>query len=790
MSGEEMKYINEAFDTNWISPMGPNIDCFEKQLVDYLNIRSVAALSSGTAAIHLALQLLNVCQGDYVISSTFTFSASVNPIAYLKAIPVLIDSEPDTWNMDPDILRFALEDLSKKGIRPKAIIVIHLYGMPAKLNKIIEIAREFNVPIIEDAAEALGSKYKNQYVGTFGEIGILSFNGNKIITTSGGGALISNNKDYVVRARFLATQARDDAPHYQHTEIGYNYRMSNIVAGIGRGQMEYLEERVHARRANKLFYSLYLNDISGIDFQLELPEHFSNYWLTCILVDPEKTGGIDHEVVRLALDKENIEARPLWKPMHLQPVYKDAVKYINHISEDLFNKGLCLPSGSNLNEDDKIRIINIVRKSLKKEDLVISESIHSKKLGVKVPFSPPRMDRQVIASVEKTLLSGWITTGPKTKKFEGMLSAYCGNKETLCVSSATNGLELILRWFGVKPGDEVILPSYTYCATGNVVLRCGAKPVLVDINSNDFLISLTEIERHITNRTKVIIPVDFGGLTCDYDEIAKLVNRPDIKAMFNPSNETQKMLGRILVLSDAAHSLGATYKGKRTGTIADTTVFSFHAVKNLTTAEGGAIALNLPDPFNLEDIYKTLRISSLHGQTKDALMKSTDGEWKYDVVAPGLKANMTDVLASIGLVELERYESETLKKLRWVFRRYDELLKAYSWAELPIYKTADKETSYHIYALRLSNATEKQRDRVIRVCHKMGVMVNVHFIPLSMFSAYKKLGYKITQTPVAYEAFSREISLPVYYDISEEKIRYVVSALAMGVKEVLSEDAK
>jgi len=355
MGGNEMKYVQEAYDTNWVAPLGPNVNAFENELATYLNAKSVAALSSGTAAIHLALIMLGVQSGDEIICSSFTFSASANPIAYQGATPIFVDSELETWNMDPALLDEAIADRIKKGKKPKAIVVVHLYGMPAKMDEIMAIANKYEIPVVEDAAEALGSTYKGKACGSIGTIGILSFNGNKIITTSGGGALVSNSVEYVEKSRFLSTQARDSAPHYQHSQIGYNYRMSNIVAGIGRGQLEVLPSRVEARRANNDFYRALLNDYSNISFQNEPNGHFSNYWLTSILVG-ENTKNIDREKIRLSLEKANIETRPLWKPMHLQPVFANCPSYMNGISERLFKDGLCLPSGSNLTDDERNRI--------------------------------------------------------------------------------------------------------------------------------------------------------------------------------------------------------------------------------------------------------------------------------------------------------------------------------------------------------------------------------------------------------------------------------------------------
>lgn len=367
MGEKEFEYVKEAFDTNWIAPLGPHVNGFEKDIEAYLGQGvHVAALSAGTAALHLALIMLDIRQGDEVICQSITFSASANPIVYQGATPVFVDSEADTWNISPHWLRIAIEDRIKKGKRPKAIIAVHLYGMPAMMDEVMSIANEFDIPVIEDAAEALGSSYKRQRCGTFGKIGILSFNGNKIITTSGGGALIAKDHALVDKARFLATQARDPAPHYQHSHIGYNYRMSNVCAGIGRGQMEVLESRVAQRRMNYDYYVRSLGDWPGISFISEPEGFFSNRWLTTILVDPGQTGSLTREDIRLALEKENIESRPLWKPMHLQPVFKSAIYYGGNTSEQLFDSGLCLPSGSNLREEDLQRVVETIHGCLSK----------------------------------------------------------------------------------------------------------------------------------------------------------------------------------------------------------------------------------------------------------------------------------------------------------------------------------------------------------------------------------------------------------------------------------------
>lgn len=357
MGGTERNYVTEAFDTNWVAPLGPNVNGFEKDLETYLKDGvHVAALSAGTAALHLGLILLGVQPGDEVICQSMTFSASANPIAYLGATPIFVDSEEDTWNMSPELLELAINDRLAKGKKVKAIIPVHLYGMPVKMEEIMTIARRYNIPVLEDAAEALGSSIDGKMCGTFGDIAALSFNGNKIITTSGGGALVSQNAEIVEKSRFLSTQARDAAPHYEHSHIGYNYRMSNVCAGIGRGQMEVLTERVERRRAIFDWYRQEMEGMPGISFVAEPEGFYSNRWLTTVLIDPEKTGGMTRETLRLALEAQNIESRPLWKPMHMQPIFEKYPYFGNGVSEKLFENGLCLPSGSNLEEKDLARI--------------------------------------------------------------------------------------------------------------------------------------------------------------------------------------------------------------------------------------------------------------------------------------------------------------------------------------------------------------------------------------------------------------------------------------------------
>ena len=364
MGDQEQKYVKDAFDSNWIAPLGPHVNAFEHELEKVTGSPHVLALSSGTAALHLALIISGVKEGDEVICQSITFSATANPIIYQRAVPVFIGSESATWNMDPNALEDAIKDRLEKGKKVKAILPVHLYGMPAMIDELMSVANKYGIPVIEDTAEALGASYKGRHPGIDGVMGILSFNGNKIITTSGGGALMCHNAEHKEKAYFLSTQARDKAPHYQHSQIGYNYRMSNVLAAIGRGQLKVLEDRVTARRANFDWYKRFFEGTEGISLLKEPEGLRSTRWLTTIIVDPEKTNGITREEIRMALEKDNIEARPLWKPMHLQPIFAQYPYYGTRFEESLFDQGLCLPSGSNLTDDDFIRIEASLQKLL------------------------------------------------------------------------------------------------------------------------------------------------------------------------------------------------------------------------------------------------------------------------------------------------------------------------------------------------------------------------------------------------------------------------------------------
>jgi dTDP-4-amino-4,6-dideoxygalactose transaminase len=405
---------------------------------------------------------------------------------------------------------------------------------------------------------------------------------------------------------------------------------------------------------------------------------------------------------------------------------------------------------------------------------------------MKIPFSPPYVDDDIIDEVVDSLSSGWITSGPKVKALEEEICKITGVSKSVCVNSWTSGAILVLKWFGIKEGDEVIVPAYTYSATALAVLHCGATPVMVDI-TGDFTIDVKSIEKAITAKTKVIMPVDIAGWPCDYDAINVLVNKELVKRQFILESDKQTLLGRILVVSDAAHSIGALYKGTPAGKLTDLTIFSFHAVKNITTAEGGAICLNLPDSFDNEAEYKLMKLYTLNGQNKDAFTKSQVGGWKYDILFAGLKVNMPDVCAAIGLAQIRKYDSLLLQRER-VARSYHAFFSKFKQFELPPLEDENRKSCFHLYALRLKNCTEVQRDSIIEEIAQKGVVVNVHFIPMPMLTVFKNLGYKIEDYPVAYDNYSREISLPIYPQLTNEQIAYICEAVLASYKKVVLND--
>lgn len=402
---------------------------------------------------------------------------------------------------------------------------------------------------------------------------------------------------------------------------------------------------------------------------------------------------------------------------------------------------------------------------------------------MKIPFSPPYIDDDVINEVTDSLRSGWITTGPKVKALEEEVCKLSGARRALGVNSWTSGAILVLRWLGLQPGDEVIVPAYTYSATALAVLWAGGKPVMVD-SGEDFNISVEAIRRAITPRTKAILPVDIAGFPCDYDAIMALVSEPEVKAMFVPTSDVQRQLGRIIVVSDSAHSIGAHYNGKRSGSETDIAIFSLHAVKNVTTAEGGIICLNMPEPFDNDKLYADMRLFSLNCQTKDAFTKSKAGGWRYDIIGQGMKCNLADVNAAIGLAQIRKYE-DLLKERKRVFTRYNDALKQYGWALTPPAVTPGKESSYHVYALRIKDVTEQQRDEIIQEIAKSEVAVNVHFVPMPMLTLFREKGYDIKDYPQAYRNYAHEISLPIYPQLTDEQADFVIRTVVEAHDKVM-----
>lgn len=402
-----------------------------------------------------------------------------------------------------------------------------------------------------------------------------------------------------------------------------------------------------------------------------------------------------------------------------------------------------------------------------------------------IPFSPPYIDEDVKKEVLDSLNSGWITTGPKVKALEKEVAKMTGIENVLCVNSATSALMLMLHWFGVGKGDEVIIPAYTYCATALSVMHLGAKPVMADVKE-DFCIDTDKIKNAITPRTKAIIPVDLGGYPCDYDKIYEIINDEEIKKLFISTNEIQRKMGRIFVLADSAHSIGSIYKNRKSGSLCDATVFSFHAVKNVTTAEGGAICLNLPAPVDNEELYNWLRLLSLNGQTKDAFTKSQGANWKYDIVYPGFKINLNDLCAAVGLAQIRKYTDDLLIKRKKIFEEYDNAFSKFDWAQIPPSKSTDQESSYHVYLLRIQGITEAQRDKIIDGINDKGVSVNVHFIPLPMLKIFKERNYKIEDFSVSYDNYSREITLPVYPQLTPEDVKKIIQSVVESYTAVVN----
>ena len=794
MHQESFDYMKEAYDTNWMSTVGENINEVERIMGDHLGHQYAVALASGTAAIHLAVKLAGVKPGDKVFCSDLTFSATVNPVVYEGGVPIFIDSEYETWNMDPAALEKAFE------LHPevKVVMLVHLYGAPAKVDEIRKICKEHDAILIEDAAESLGATYKGEQTGTFGDYNIISFNGNKIITGSTGGMLLTNCEEDALKVRKWSTQSREEAPWYQHEELGYNYRMSNVVAGVVRGQMQYLEKHIAQKKA---IYERYKEGFKNLPVVMNpYDENTSqpNYWLSCMTIHPEamckqEIGEIEGSYVSEegkscpieiweALTEANVESRPIWKPMHLQPLYKNN-EFISldgqDVGKDIFMRGLCLPSDNKMTPEEQDKIIEIIRNCFGVNTWRDREEAIMEKR--QISFSPPDMTEEEIVEVASAIKSGWITTGPKTKEFERKIADYLGMKRAVCLNSQTACAEMALHVLGVGPGDEVIVPAYTYTATASVVCHVGAKLVMVDIQENSLEMDYEKLEEAITENTKVIIPVDLAGIPCDYQKIYEIVEKK--KHLFKPSNEIQKAMGRISVNADGAHAFGAELKGKKVGNFADFTSFSFHAVKNLTTAEGGALTWRPIEGIDDEAIYHQIQLLSLHGQSKDAFSKVQLGAWEYDIEGPWYKCNMTDIMAGIGLAQMKRY-SELLERRKEIIGKYDAAFKPLGVEVLEHY-TDEHQSSGHLYLTRIPGITLEQRQEIIVKMAEAGIATNVHYKPLPMMTAYKKFGFDIKDYPNAYKHFENEITLPLHTCLTDEDVEYIIENYCRIIKEYL-----
>jgi dTDP-4-amino-4,6-dideoxygalactose transaminase len=758
LDGDEKRLILEAFDSNWITTLGPQVDAFEKDVCEKTGIPYATALSSGSAALHLALLLIGIKPGDEVLCSTFTFAATAFAITYCGATPVFIDSEPESWNLDPSLLEEELQACVKRGKIPRALIVVDLYGRLANYDPILKICAKHGVLVIEDAAEALGATYKGKSAGSFGELGVFSFNGNKIITTSGGGMLVSANKEYTERARFLATQARDAAPYYQHSHIGYNYRLSNILAAMGRGQLRNLDKKIARRKKINDIYREAFADLPGLEFAPLPTSGTPNYWLTCLTIDPSKSK-ITNLDIRSALDKEEIDSSRLWKPMHLQPIFESCRKAGGAFTEKLFADGLCLPSGSGMTDGTLQRIIDIVRKTYKydsaykicKPEEITIDSTRPTFLQ----FALPDIDQTEFVLVKETLESGWVTSGPKTEQFEKEFAQAVNVKHAVAVNSCTAAMHLALEAIGIDRDDEVITTPYTFAATAEVIRYFDAKPILVDVEPQYLNMNPELLNKAISKRTKAILPVHIAGMPADLDKIHSIAQEH-----------------RIPVIEDAAHAFPAKYKGKMIGSISNLTCFSFYATKTITTGEGGMICTND------ESLADRCRVMSLHGISKDAWKRYTsEGTWYYEIVAPGFKYNMTDVAAAMGLAQMQK-ANKMLARRQEIARQYSQAFSSIPQLQVPC-DNPDMQHAWHLYMLRLNiEQLRIDRDQFFIELKNRNIGSSVHFIPLHIHPYYSiTYGYKPEDYPVAYREYNREISLPIYSKMSDKDVSYVIAAI-------------
>jgi pyridoxal phosphate-dependent aminotransferase EpsN len=761
MSGDEFELVREAFDTNWIAPVGPHVSAFEQEFAEAVELPAAVAVSSGTAALHLGLRLVGVQPGDEVLCSTFTFVASANAIAYVGGTPIFIDSDESTWNMDPDLLAEALARRASIGRLPTAAVVVDMCGQSADYDRILPLLEQYGIPVVEDAAESLGSSYRGKPVGSFGTCATFSFNGNKIITTSGGGMLASSDAELITRGRFLATQARDSAPHYQHSETGYNYGLSNVLAGIGRGQLRHLGERVEARRRVFDYYQEHLDGLPGLDFMPEADYGRVNRWLTCLTVDSSKFGATRDDVIR-ALESHNIESRPLWKPMHLQPLYEDCDAYGGAVSERLFDIGLSLPSGSALTANQQDRIIDIVRavpdrvsgdmtgENRRKRPVAapeIPEEI--------IPYFQPQISGSELRAVSETLRSGWLTTGPGASRFEASFSEFLGVPYAVALNSCTAALHLTLAAWDIGPGDEVVIPTMTFAAAANVVEHLGAKPVLVDCLETNLNIDPEGVALAVNGRSRVVMPVHYAGQACDMDSIMSLARAHGLK-----------------VLEDAAHALPASYRGTLIGGIGDATCFSFYANKTITTGEGGMV---VTDDATLAE---RIRLLSLHGLTQHAANRyAFNGSPDYEIVAAGYKSNMTDVAASLGVEQLARV-NHFHEGRRSIAHRYLDAFR--NVPEITPLEVGDSlDHAWHLFVIKLDlDRLTVDRTQFIRLMKEAGVGASIHFKPLHLHSFYRdRYALDPADFPVATDSYRRIVSLPIFPSMRASQVDRVIEVL-------------
>lgn len=794
----EVESVVRALNGGWVAPLGPEVDCFEAEMSAFVGIEHALALSSGTAALHLGLLGLGVKPNDDVIVPTLTFAATAFAVSYVGANPIFLDVDRQSWGLDPEILETFLSSRAHDGRPVAAIIPVDVFGRPADYGRILPVAARHGVPVLVDAAESLGAQHGDRATGTLGRAGIYSFNGNKIMTTSGGGMLVSDDEGIVSRARRWSAQSREDCPWYEHQEVGFNYRLSNVLAALGRAQLARLPAMVDRRRQIRTMYSEMFAGLEGVVVNGDPPWGTGNAWLSVVTFDRRVRRGAAAKVWEV-LREQSIETRPTWKPMHQQPVFAGHESHLTGEADRVFEEGLCLPSGVGLTDGDVERVADCLkvaladaqptkavgwagmRSALRKagpelaraddrEDdqglSGLSGNLRGQAGGIAgsdpVPFAVPDVGEAEIEAVAQAMRSGWVTSGPEMAAFERDFAGYLGGQvETVAVNSATAGLHLALEACGIGPGDEVIIPTWTFTATAEVVRYVGATPVLVDVDPRTLNIDLLRVAEALTPATRAVIPVHFAGLGVDLLALRKVVG-PGIR-----------------IIEDAAHALPTVKDDVLVGECrySDAAVFSFYATKTITTGEGGMIATRNGE------IAARARVMRLHGIDRDAFYRyrSTKPSWHYDVVAAGFKYNLTDPASAMGRVQLGRSDR--------MHARRQELAQAYFdgleglTVQLPARPTARDIHSWHLFILRLTPEAPVDRDGFIEAMAQEGVGTSVHFIPLHLHSFWRdSLGLQPQQFPSATEQADLVVSLPIFSAMTDGQMDRVVGA----VKRILS----